>query len=142
VIPISPGDAALPDAGQERSFIPEEGESSRVFSLQKGGTMASGGKERKVRESRETPQTDHDVQFICVARGAKKIFVAGTFNDWNTTSLPMKKGKDGAWKLTIKLPSGTYEYKYLVDGAWAEDVTGSDTVPNYVGTRNRIMNVN
>jgi 1,4-alpha-glucan branching enzyme len=94
-----------------------------------------------MRATRETPQTDREVQFICNARGAKKIFVAGTFNDWNTSELPMKKEKDGTWKLTIKLPSGRYEYKYFVDSKWAEDLVDGETVPNYYGTRNQVVSV-
>jgi hypothetical protein len=41
----------------------------------------------------------------------------------------MKKGDDGKYTLTIKLPKGDYEYKVALDGAWTtsygSDGTGS-----------------
>jgi 1,4-alpha-glucan branching enzyme len=107
----------------------------------KGGNMAGGEKERNPKEAKGKARNNNEVEFTCDAREAKKIFVAGTFNDWNTTAMPMKKGKDGTWKLKVRLPAGNYEYKYFVDGAWAEDMTESGTVPNYFGTRNRVMSV-
>jgi 1,4-alpha-glucan branching enzyme len=83
-----------------------------------------------------------EVEFTFHAPEAKKIFIAGAFNDWNTKSMPMKKGKNGTWRVSIKLPPGRYEYKYLVDGVWAENPPGTDTAPNSFGTYNRVVSVN
>jgi hypothetical protein len=41
----------------------------------------------------------------------------------------------------IKLSPGRYEYKYFVDGAWAEDLPGVDMVPNSLDTCNCIIGV-
>ncbi len=90
------------------------------------------GKSAKVKE----------VEFTFCASGAKKICIAGTFNAWNTKSMPMKKGKDGTWRVTIKLPLGRYEYKYFVDGVWAENPPGADMAPNSFGTYNCVISVN
>ncbi len=81
------------------------------------------------------------VEFTYYAPAAKKVCLAGKFNSWNTSSLPMKKDKDGVWKLSIKLQPGRHEYKYFVDGAWAQNVPCSDKVPNPFGTYNCIMGV-
>ncbi len=82
-----------------------------------------------------------EVEFSCYGPKATKVFLAGKFNDWNTKSLPMKKNKDGYWKVTIKLPPGRYEYKYFIDGAWAQDTAGADKVHNAFGTYNNVIGV-
>jgi len=43
------------------------------------------------------------VEFSLDAPKAKEVYLAGEFNDWDTQSLPMKKGKDGVWRTKIKL---------------------------------------
>jgi 1,4-alpha-glucan branching enzyme len=67
--------------------------------------------------------------------------VAGEFNGWDTQSLPMKKQREGNWKAEIKVPPGRYEYKYLVDGAWIEDLPGVEKAANQYGTQNFVIQV-
>jgi 1,4-alpha-glucan branching enzyme len=81
------------------------------------------------------------VEFTYYAPAAKKVCLAGKFNSWNTNSLPMKKGKDGMWRISIKLQPGKHEYKYFIDNAWAQDLPCSDKVPNPFGTYNCIRAV-
>lgn len=81
------------------------------------------------------------VEFTYNAPMAKKVCLAGKFNSWNTSSLPMKKGKDGIWRISIKLQPGRHEYKYFVDNAWAQNEPCSDKVPNAFGTYNCVMGV-
>ncbi len=82
-----------------------------------------------------------EIDFSFYAPGAKKVCIAGTFNSWNPNSLPMRKEKDGTWKIKVKLTSGKYEYKYVVDGTWAQDISCTDSVPNSFGTRNCVIGV-
>jgi 1,4-alpha-glucan branching enzyme len=96
---------------------------------------------KKIKESRRKTAKVQEVEFTFCAPEAKKVFIAGTFNDWNTKSMLMKKGKDGTWGVMIKLSPGRYEYKYFVDGAWAEDMRGADMVPNSIGTYNCVISV-
>ncbi len=63
-----------------------------------------------------------DIEFVYEAPGAKEVFLSGNFNNWDTTSLPMKKNKRGQWTATVPLYPGTYQYRYFADGAWAQDV--------------------
>jgi 1,4-alpha-glucan branching enzyme len=70
---------------------------------------------------------------------AKTVYVAGDFNAWNTKSLPMTKGRDDIWRLTIKLPMGRHEYKFYVDGAWAQQLPCSTTTFNSYGTYNCVI---
>jgi 1,4-alpha-glucan branching enzyme len=57
------------------------------------------------------------------AAGAKTAFLVGEFNDWAMHSLPMKRMKNGGFKLAIDLPCGnTYQFRYLLDDdRWEND---------------------
>ncbi len=91
----------------------------------------SGGKERAAKE----------IEFSTPAPGAKAVYIAGTFNQWNPTSLPLKKDKDGKWKIRIKLASGKHEYKYVVDGSWAQDTKCPESVLNSFGSYNSVIGI-
>jgi 1,4-alpha-glucan branching enzyme len=82
-----------------------------------------------------------EVEFTCYAPKAAKVSLAGKFNDWNQKSLPMKKNKDGYWKVSIKLSPGRHEYKYFIDGAWSQDTAGAEKVLNSFGTFNNVIGV-
>jgi len=82
-----------------------------------------------------------EIDFAFHAPKAKKVCIAGTFNNWNPNSMPLKKEKDGTWRIKLKLSSGKYEYKYLVDGMWAQDVPCTESVPNSFGTYNCVIGV-
>lgn len=79
---------------------------------------------------------------------AKEVFVAGTFNDWNPRSHPLAPVGDGQWRLSLDLPAGLYEYKFIIDGQWCCE-TGCDKpydgcsgcVANQFGTMNRVLDV-
>ncbi len=51
---------------------------------------------------------------------AKKVALAGNFNDWKPEELLMKKTADG-WQLPFVLGPGNYMYKFIVDGKWITD---------------------
>jgi 1,4-alpha-glucan branching enzyme len=52
---------------------------------------------------------------------AEAVFLAGSFNGWNTQATPMKKNKEGLWSATLNLFPGYYEYRFIVDGQWEDD---------------------
>lgn len=51
---------------------------------------------------------------------AKKIYVAGDFNNWKPDELMLKKKQD-AWVLSMVLGAGNYSYRFIVDGKWMPD---------------------
>lgn len=57
------------------------------------------------------------------AAGAEKIFLAGDFNSWNETSIPMKKGPDGSFSVKKQLETNKeFQFRYLLDGkTWIND---------------------
>jgi cyclomaltodextrinase / maltogenic alpha-amylase / neopullulanase len=76
--------------------------------------------------------------FVLVApEGTKRVAVAGTFNGWNATANPMRVGDDGrTYRLTLDLPYGVYQYKFVVDGdRWIVDPKGK-TIDDGNGNQN------
>lgn len=57
------------------------------------------------------------------AAGTEKIFLAGDFNSWNETSIPMKKGPDGSFSVKKQLETNKeFQFRYLLDGkTWIND---------------------
>lgn len=51
---------------------------------------------------------------------AKKVILAGSFNNWNETALAMKP-VEGGWEADVKLPPGKHWYKFIIDGNWDID---------------------
>jgi 1,4-alpha-glucan branching enzyme len=82
------------------------------------------------------------------APAAKEVFLAGSFNDWKTGALAMKRENNGRWSVDLALPPGRYEYKFVVDGKWCCDVRDGglvemieDGVRNELGTMNRVLEI-
>ncbi len=61
---------------------------------------------------------------------AGSVSVAGEFNNWNTTTHAMRKQGD-VWRTTVKLPAGSHEYKFVVDGQWIADPDNPRTAGGY-----------
>ena len=90
---------------------------------------------------------------------AERVFLAGTFNDWNPEATPMTRTKDGTWQVALDLAPGRYEYKFVVDGNWCceagrDDWAGcpkcvrddsglqcASCIANGLGTMNRLVEV-
>jgi 1,4-alpha-glucan branching enzyme len=85
--------------------------------------------------------TRREVELAFAAPKAKKVCISGEFNDWNATSMPMKKSADGTWKIKIKRSPRKYEYTYVVDGTWVQDMSCSEAVLNSFGSYNSVMRV-
>lgn len=70
---------------------------------------------------------------------AKTIGLAGNFNDWQI--IKMIKQKNGGYSVTVSLPQGSYEYKFVVDGQWIVDPDTNTWAMNPYGTFNSIAQV-
>jgi 1,4-alpha-glucan branching enzyme len=91
--------------------------------------------------NRRAVSASREIELTCSAPKAKKVCVAGQFNNWNMTMMPMKKGNDGTWRIKLKLAPGKYEYKFIVDGTWAQETSSAETAANTFGTYNNVMTV-
>lgn len=81
------------------------------------------------------------VTFTLMAPDAREVYLAGSFNDWTPADDKMKQNRSGLWRRDKKLLPGTYEYKFVVDGAWVIDPDCPTSVPNPHGTANSCIEV-
>lgn len=80
-------------------------------------------------------------EFKLYAPQAKKVFLAGSFNSWNTKKLSAKKDTKGSWIVSASLKPGKHEYKFFVDGSWVNDPGCSACVPNAFGSHNCVIEI-
>ena len=78
------------------------------------------------------------VKFIAppeLAKDAKKIYLAGDFNNWDFHETQLKRQKDGTYSTILELEAGAeYEYRYVVDGErWENDHAADKYVPSKIG---------
>ncbi|MDX2148350.1 MAG: AAA family ATPase [Planctomycetota bacterium] len=71
-----------------------------------------------------------------------RLCVAGEFNAWSATSLPMKRNEDrGVYELLLPLSPGRYQYRLVADGRWIADPHNSCLQSNSVGQDNSVVEV-
>jgi hypothetical protein len=62
--------------------------------------------------------TVHVVRFVLAneaARTASSVTLAGSFNDWNTTAIPLTHhAESGVWSISVPLAPGRHEYAFVV----------------------------
>lgn len=65
---------------------------------------------------------------------AKKVYLAGDFNDWDYEATPLRKQKNGDLATTVELDAGAeYQYRYVLDGEqWENDYDADKYVPSNV----------
>jgi len=82
------------------------------------------------------------VRFSLDAPHAARVTIVGDFNDWNPTTLPMRRSADGRiWEVEVRLPLGRYNYAFLVDGRLARDPQAPSTADDDFGTANSVLMV-
>jgi 1,4-alpha-glucan branching enzyme len=71
---------------------------------------------------------------------AKKVSLAGEFNNWDTSATPLKKVK-GVWKTTLELEQGQeYQFRYFLDDSeWRNDEAADKYMPNNVDGDNSVV---
>jgi retinol-binding protein 3 len=71
---------------------------------------------------------------------AKAVYLAGFFNRWDGTALPMTREGD-TWVARIDLPPGRHAYKFMVDGTWMMDPDNGNREIDFMGNENSIKMV-
>jgi hypothetical protein len=71
----------------------------------------------------------------------REVHVAGDFNGWRPEVTPLKNTGAGEWTVRLKLRSGQYEYRFVVDGRWREDPLAFQRVANPYGNFNCVLRV-
>jgi 1,4-alpha-glucan branching enzyme len=70
---------------------------------------------------------------------AKKVCVAGSFNEWKPDRTPLKPAGNGRWIGDLTIDPGKYEYLFVVDGQWLPDPNAKESVQNPFGGRNSVL---
>lgn len=68
---------------------------------------------------------------------ARRVMLAGSFNDWNPDALAMRK-TDSGWIADVKLRPGKYWYKFVVDGGWRVDSDNLSSEGDGMGNTNSV----
>jgi 1,4-alpha-glucan branching enzyme len=83
------------------------------------------------------------ITFTWRAPEAKSVHIAGSFNDWNVSSDPLRRSKkdiaDGMWKKVLYLEPGVYEYRFIVDGILSDDTDFVEGWTNESGSFNCVI---
>jgi len=79
---------------------------------------------------------------VLYAPTARRVAVAGTFNQWDQNASPLARvGAGGVWTITLALPQGHHQYAFVVDGArWVPD-PAAPGVDDGFGRRNSMVAV-
>ena len=68
------------------------------------------------------------VTFNYWAPDAKEVLLAGSMTSWAAEAVKMKKDEEtGLFSVTLDLSFGSYQYKYVADGAWVTDPANPET---------------
>ena len=71
-----------------------------------------------------------------------EVFLSGSFNNWNREAKKLKDiTGDGDYSISIFLPPGRHEYKFVINGEWQVDPECPDWVVNKYGTLNSVIDV-
>ena len=73
--------------------------------------------------------------------GAGQVFLVGDFCQWSTDHLPMRQVAAHEWVLMMRLPPGTYEFRYFSDGRWFTDFAAFGVNPNPFREWNSVLHV-
>jgi len=85
------------------------------------------------------PQPQVVLEFVNPA--AKRVCVAGSFNNWQPERTPLRLSGNGRWSGDLKVAPGRYEYLFVVDGQWLPDPNARESVQNPFGGKNSVLTV-
>jgi chromosome partitioning protein len=98
--------------------------------------------EEKIEDFYGVKQLGDEVVFAARFDDARKVLVAGDFNNWSSASTPMtSNGIPGIWRISLPLPKGKYRYRFVVDGKWVTDPNNQYVEANQYGELNNVVEV-
>jgi len=89
--------------------------------------------------AKNTPTKTNRVSLELVKPGAKKVCVAGSFNQWKPEKTPLVSIGNGRWVGDLIVNPGRHEYLFVVDGQWLPDPNAKETVQNPFGGKNSVL---
>ena len=95
-----------------------------------------------MKKAMKTARAANRVTFQVTASLKSTVSLAGTFNQWDVKRHPMKDIRgDGKYTITLMLPKGEHEYKFVINGNWVVDPVCRNWVRNACGTLNSVLKV-
>lgn len=97
---------------------------------------------QKIDEFYGVKQVGDEVVFAAKFTDARKVLIAGDFNNWQPMSTPMHTdGAPGHWVTKLPLSPGRYRYRLVVDGKWITDPNNKYVETNQFGELNNVVEV-
>jgi chromosome partitioning protein len=98
---------------------------------------------QKIEEFYGVKQMGEEVIFSVKFEEAKRVLIAGDFNNWTPEVTPMTPlaTAAGAWTMSLPLRPGRYRYRFIVDGKWVTDPYNKYVETNQFGELNNIVEV-
>jgi hypothetical protein len=72
---------------------------------------------------------------------AKKVYLTGSFNNWEPNDIEMIKTKDG-WELPVFLSGGTHKYGYIIDDVYYPDPESLERGQDKTGRPVSVIHIN
>jgi len=70
----------------------------------------------------------------------KEVFIAGSFNNWDPKADKLTdRNQSGVYTVTVVIPKGRHEYKYVVDDVWQVVAANPESVVNDFGSLNSVI---
>lgn len=82
-----------------------------------------------------------EVVFSIFVPEAKEVYIAGDFNDWKLDDNSRMEKDNGTWRKKMKLESGLYHYRFVIDGRWMDDPNNPTKEINPFGEMNSLIQV-
>ncbi|MBN1844407.1 MAG: isoamylase early set domain-containing protein [Sedimentisphaerales bacterium] len=83
-----------------------------------------------------------EITFVCNQDPqAQRVYLVGSFNNWDPMAKRMTRSKDGSFRARLKLAPGAHQYKFVIDGSWQHDDQGPDQIENELGTINSVVSI-
>jgi hypothetical protein len=98
--------------------------------------------EQKIEDFYGVRKIGDDVIFAVRFEEARKVLIAGDFNNWSPMSSPMiSRGRPGEFWMCMPLARGRYRYRFVVDGKWVTDPNNEYVEANQFGELNNVIEV-
>jgi 1,4-alpha-glucan branching enzyme len=91
---------------------------------------------------KSAPNEKKKIEFTFKSAPGREVFIAGTFNAWDPSKTKLTERDAGLYRVSIKLPPGRHEYKFVVDGCWQTDPENPSGLLNDFGDLNSVITVN
>ncbi len=81
------------------------------------------------------------IKFTIKENPNSAVYLAGTFNQWNSDKIKLTDNGKGQYSSSVKIPSGRHEYKFIVNDQWMADPNCERWETNEHGSLNSVLEV-